>query len=229
MWRSLLSVPVLVRAQFFLKAKPAKPKSQPGRKQVTSTSHASNQSIISFLSMTPSEEPIEVRCNVPKNLDNSVIFKVEANTISPQRDTPMHTRQEERTFLYGFLHQKCVRNGPFLRIFHVKNRFKFDISALISDIRIVGMAHFRFLLVSWQNFDISDVIKSAVSFGNFAETECFGRETKGFFHRNVNISSQFLQKERTKFCLIIHRKNIARFCVVFTSEMCKKWTDSMLA
>ena len=50
---------------------------------------------------------------------------------------------------------------------------------------------------------------------------------KGFFERNVNISSQFLQKEQTNLCLIIHGKNILRFfVVVFTSEMCTKRTDS---
>ena len=69
-------------------------------------------------------------------------------------------------------------------------------------------------------------MKSAVSFGNLAEIERFGRETKGFFQLNVNVSSQFLHKEQTKLCLKIHRKNIIRFCVVFTSEMCKKRTDS---
>ena len=76
-------------------------------------------------------------------------------------------------------------------------------------------------------------MKSAVSFGNFAETERFegvSEAKRKVFSKKCEhfrtFPNQCLQKEQTKLCLIIHRKNIVRCCVVFTSEMCKKRTDS---
>ena len=44
--------------------------------------------------MSPSEKPIDIRydnCALPENPDSPVILKVEANTMSPQHDTPIHS------------------------------------------------------------------------------------------------------------------------------------------